>query len=83
MRESLWLTTYLGSDSGTIVVGYAAFTRQCGLYVQKGAITGYADDIADAGLKATKTGVTFSLRHPIPDELVTKFALASRSALGV
>ena len=61
-----------------IVVGYAAFSKQCGIYVSKGAIEANADDIAAAGLKATKTGVTFSPSKPIPDDLVEKLARASR-----
>jgi uncharacterized protein YdhG (YjbR/CyaY superfamily) len=65
----------------SIIAGYAAFSKQCGLYVSKGAIAAHADDIASAGLKATKTGVTFSLRKPIPEELVEKLALASREEL--
>jgi len=67
----------------SIIAGYAAFTRQCGLYVSNGAITAYADDIAAAGLKATKTGVTFSPRKPIPAELVKNLALASREEHGL
>ncbi|MGO1439501.1 MAG: iron chaperone [Brevibacterium yomogidense] len=63
---------------GTIVAGYAAFSKQCGLYVSAGAISAHAEDIAVAGLKATKTGVTFSPRRPIPDDLVERLALASR-----
>lgn len=62
----------------SIVAGYAAFSKQCGLYLSPSAITSHADGIAAAGLKSTKTGVTFSPNHPIPDELVTKLALASR-----
>lgn len=62
----------------TIVAGYAAFSKQCGLYVAPAAIASLADDIAAAGLKATKTGVTFSPRQPIPDALVRKLAVASR-----
>lgn len=61
-----------------IVAGYAAFSKQCGLYVAPAAIGALAGDIAAAGLKATKTGVTFSPRQPIPDALVKKLALASR-----
>ena len=38
----------------------------------------HADDIAAAGLKSTKTGVTFSPSQPIPDGLIKKLALASR-----
>ena len=73
-----------GFGSGkAIVASYAAFSQQCGLYVGKGAISAHADGIAAAGLTATKTGVTFSPRRPIPDQLVAALALASRAELGV
>jgi uncharacterized protein YdhG (YjbR/CyaY superfamily) len=62
----------------SVIAGYAAFSKQCGLYLSPSAIKLHADDIAAAGLKWTKTGVTFSPSQPIPDELVTKLALASR-----
>lgn len=62
----------------SIVAGYAAFSKQCGLYLAASAIKSHADDIAAAGLKATKTGVTFSPSQPIPDGLVKKLALTSR-----
>lgn len=65
------------------VAAYAAFPKQCGLYVDPGAIAANADAIAVAKLKATKTGVTFSASKPIPDELTRKLALASRRALGL
>lgn len=68
---------------GSIVAGYAASSKQCGLYLSPGAITALADDIAAAGLKATKTGVTFSVSKPIPDDLVRQLALASRKDLGL
>nr|WP_202687460.1 DUF1801 domain-containing protein [Szabonella alba] len=67
----------------SVIAGYAAFSKQCGLYVGKDAIALFTDEIAAAGLKATKTGVTFSPRKPISAELVTKLALASRKELGV
>lgn len=67
---------------GTIVAGYAAFTKQCGLYLQAAAIAEHAEEIAAAGLKATKTGVTFTAKKPIPEDLVEKLALASKSAAG-
>jgi hypothetical protein len=38
----------------------------------------HADELAAAGLKPTKTGVTFSPGKPIPDALVKKLALASK-----
>ena len=66
-----------------IIAGYAAFSKQCGLYVSKGAITALAEDIAAAGLKATKTGITFSTEKPIPHKLVKNLALASRKELGL
>ncbi len=62
----------------SIIAGYAAFSKQCGLYVAPTAIMSHADDITAAGLKFTKTGVTFSPSKPIPDELVKKLAQASR-----
>lgn len=62
----------------SIIAGYAAFSKQCGLYLAASAITSHAEDIAAAGLKSSKTGVTFSPSRPIPDALVTALALASR-----
>lgn len=67
----------------SIVAGYAAFSKQCGLYLAPAAIASHADDIATAGLKATKTGITFAPDRPIPDSLVQRLALASRTALGL
>ena len=71
------------SSAGLVIAGYAAFSKQCGLYVSKGAIGAHADDIAAAGLKASKTGVTFTPAKPIPDALIAALALASRKELGV
>lgn len=65
---------------GAIVAGYAAFSKQCGLYVDPAAIAAHADELAALKLKATKTGVTFSAAKPISDVLVTKLAVASRRA---
>lgn len=67
---------------GTVIAGYAAFAKQCGLYVDPGAIAAHADEIAALKLKATRTGVTFSLSRPITDELVEKLAVSSRSNKG-
>lgn len=66
-----------------IIVGYAAFSKQGGLYVSPAAIRANAGDISAAGLKSTKTGITFSPKKPIPDELVEKLAVASREALNL
>mgnify|MGYP003111362365 CR=1 FL=1 len=65
----------------SIIAGYAAFSKQCGLYVSPGAIAANADAIAAAGLKATKTGVTFSPKKPMPDALAADLARASRKEL--
>ncbi len=67
----------------TIIAGYAAFSKQCGLYVDPGAIAAHADEIASLKLKATKTGVTFSVSKPITDDLVEKLAVSSRSKKGL
>lgn len=67
---------------GTVIAGYAAFSKQCGLYVDPGAIAAHADAIADSKLKATKTGVTFSVNRPITQNLVEKLAVRSRSEKG-
>ncbi|MDO5663208.1 MAG: DUF1801 domain-containing protein [Brachybacterium sp.] len=63
---------------GTVVAGYAAFRRQCGLYLSSNAIATHADEIAAAGLKSTKTGITFTPSRPIPEDLVERLAKSSR-----
>jgi uncharacterized protein YdhG (YjbR/CyaY superfamily) len=67
---------------GVIVASYAAFSKQCGLYVRPMAIAEHAVAIAATGLKATKTGITFSPTKPIPDDLVEQLVRASRRAEG-
>ncbi len=67
---------------GSVVASYAAFSKQCGLYLLPGALSEHAGEVAAAGLKATKTGVTFSPRNPIPDDLVERLARASRRDAG-
>lgn len=64
---------------GTVVASYAAFSRQCGLYLLPDALAQHAEEIAAAGLKATKTGVTFPPRTPPPDDLVERLARTSRA----
>lgn len=66
----------------TIIAGYAAFSKQCGLYVDPGAIAAHADEITSLELKATKTGITFSPDKPITDRLVEKLATSSRIRKG-
>lgn len=63
---------------GTVVASYAAFSKQIGLYVLAPAIAEHAEEIAAAGLRASKTGVTFTPRKPIPDALLTQLAQSSR-----
>jgi uncharacterized protein YdhG (YjbR/CyaY superfamily) len=67
----------------TIIAGYAAFSKQCGLYVDPRAIAAHAEEIAALKLKATKTGVTFSPTKPIAEELVVKLAVSSRARKGI
>ncbi len=68
---------------GTIIAGYAAFSKQCGLYVDPAAIAAHADEIARLKLKASKTGITFTPRNPLPDELVEQLAARSRLEKGL
>lgn len=67
----------------TVIAGYAAFSKQCGLYVDPKAIAAHRDEIAALKLKATKTGVTFSAARPITDELIEKLAITSRNQKGL
>lgn len=68
---------------GAVVASYAAFSRQCGLYLLPAAIAEHADDIAALGLKATKTGITFAPpKQTIPDDLVERLARTSRKHAG-
>ncbi|MGC5628675.1 iron chaperone [Georgenia sp. Z1344] len=64
---------------GTVVASYAAFSKQVGLYFLAPAISDHAEEIAEAGLKASKTGITFAPRKPVPDDLVARIARASRT----
>ena len=66
------------SVGGSVVASYAAFSKQCGLYLRPAAVSEHADEIAALGLKATKTGITFSPSKPIPDELVARLARTAR-----
>lgn len=70
------------SIGGSVVASYAAFSKQCGLYVLAGAISEHAEEIAAAGFKATKTGITFPPTKPIPDDLVERLARSARKDLG-
>ncbi|MFH9125675.1 iron chaperone [Streptomyces globisporus] len=62
---------------GKVVASYAAFSKQIGLYFLAPAISDQAEGIAEAGLTASKTGVTFPPHKPVPDHLVTRLASAS------
>ena len=64
-----------------IIAGYAALSKQCGLYVSPNAIAKHGSAIAAAGLKAMKTGVTLAPNRPIMEELVAKRVLTSRKEL--
>ncbi|NYE36901.1 uncharacterized protein YdhG (YjbR/CyaY superfamily) [Nocardioides cavernae] len=62
---------------GTVVASYAAFSKHVGLYVLAPAIADHHDEIAAAGLRSSKTGITFPPSKPVPDDLVTRLARAS------
>lgn len=64
------------------IVGYAAFSKQCGIYFKPEAISLLSKETASAGFKSTKTGITFTPSKPIPDELIGRLVQASRKAFG-
>ncbi|WP_236020998.1 iron chaperone [Devosia sediminis] len=63
-----------------VVASYAAFAKQCGFYCAAEALSEYADELKAAGLKPSKTGVTFPPMRPIPETLVIDLAQASARA---
>ncbi|MFC7400786.1 iron chaperone [Citricoccus sp. GCM10030269] len=65
-----------------VAASYAAFSKQIGLHFLGPAIAQLAGEIVDAGRKASKSGVTFTPRKPVPDDLVTRLARASRMYAG-
>ena len=60
-----------------------AYTLQAASIERENPVYERGDEIAKIGLKATKTGVTFSPRKPIPESLVRALALASRRDLDI
>ena len=62
---------------GTVVASYAAFSKQVGLYFLAPALSEHAEEIAAAGLRASRTGLTFPPRKPVPDDLVIRLARTS------
>lgn len=48
----------------TIIAGYAAFSKQCGLYVSKSAIITHAEEIASADSKLLKQASRFHWQNP-------------------
>lgn len=65
---------------GSTAIGYAAFSRQCGFYLPAAAIAACADELAEAGIKSSKTGVTFTLARPIPDALLNRLVEATHKS---
>lgn len=63
---------------GSVVASYAAFSKQCGMYFRPRALADHAQEITAAGLRATKTGITFTPGQTVPDGLVERLAKASR-----
>lgn len=64
------------------IAGYAAFSKQCGIYLNPDAIASLSSEITAAGFRHTKTGITFSPNKPIPEKLMKKLVQASRKNLG-
>lgn len=58
-----------GPGKGKVLVGYAAMTAHCGLYVFEGDLVArFADRLA--GFSTAKGTIRFTPDHPLPDTLV-------------
>ncbi len=69
---------------GKMVAGYAAFARHIGYYPHSGSvIPRFATEIEAAGLKHSKSGVTFAPEHPIPMELFARILAARLAEAGL
>jgi uncharacterized protein YdhG (YjbR/CyaY superfamily) len=54
-----------------MVAGYAGFAKHCGFYPHSGGIIPQlAPEIEELGFKWSKSGVSFTPSHPLPEELV-------------
>jgi uncharacterized protein YdhG (YjbR/CyaY superfamily) len=54
-----------------MVAGYAGFAKHCGFYPHSGGIIPQlAPEIEALGFKWSKSGVSFTPSHPLPEELV-------------
>lgn len=61
----------LPGPKGKVVIGYAAFARQCGVYSHSGTVAPLlAADFP--GWAASKSGFTFTPDHPLPEALVAR-----------
>lgn len=69
------------SVQGRVVASYAAFSKQLGLYVLGPAIAEHAEELRAAGLKPSKTGVTFPAHKMPADQLVERLVRTSREHL--
>jgi uncharacterized protein YdhG (YjbR/CyaY superfamily) len=57
--------------SGKMVAGYAAFSRNLGLYPHSGGVIPQIDG-ASAGFRTSKSGILFTPAQPLPETLVLR-----------
>lgn len=56
---------------GKVVIGYAAFANNCGIYSHSGTVAPLLSaDYPD--WKSSKSGFLFTPDHPLPDELISR-----------
>ncbi|MBI1418460.1 MAG: DUF1801 domain-containing protein [Limimaricola sp.] len=69
---------------GKMVAGYAGFARHCGFYPHSGGvIPSFAAELAAAGFRTSKSGVTFTPDHPLPDALLGRILDARLAEAGL
>ena len=66
-----------------MVAGYAWFRNQGGLYPHSGSIIpAFAAECATRGFTTSKSGVNFTVAHPLPDDLVARIVAARLHEIG-
>ncbi|MGQ0566238.1 MAG: iron chaperone [Gemmobacter sp.] len=65
---------------GRMVAGYAAFARHLGLYPHSGSVIP-ALQTDCAGWKTSKSGILFTLDHPLPAALVERIVRARQAEI--
>ena len=71
-------------EGGRMIAGYAGYARHCGLYTHSGTVAPrWAQRIEAAGLKWSKSGISFPPDGPVPDDLLADLIALRRAEAGL